>query len=330
MNKKIIVLLFFFGLIAPAFAFAEGLDFVNVKTNPKTPGVNEDVTVSLESFSTNLDSSEIIWYVNKDPFKQGVGEKSIVVHTGDFGVAKDIKVVILSNLGKRIEKTIQLIPSEIDFLWEAQTYTPPFYKGKALPTYKSIVKVTAIPRFGDATSDPRMFDYDWKYNKTQGVGHGLGKNSALILMGYPKTSVPVNVTVTLPSNGWSGERSSTVMGGEALVRFYEQAPLLGINFNKALGANTAGTGNQITIKAVPYFFSNDDVADGVLLYNWSVNNRNSVSGLDPTTLFVTKLGTDDEQKADQQFTASLKIQTPRHLLQQGSARTLIDLPEEQR
>ncbi len=315
--------------MSPVVTFADGLDFLNVKFDPKIPGANQDVTITIDSFGADLSSSEIIWYEDKDPLKQGIGEKSLMVHTGDFGEVKHIHVVVLSNLGKRVEKTIAIVPAEIDFLWEAQTYTPPFYKGKAMPTFKSLVKVTAIPRYGELSSDPKSFIYDWKYNRTLGVGHGLGKNSTIIQMGYAGTPVPVSVSVTAPNDGWTGEYTTSINAREALVRFYEQAPLLGTNFNKALLGSITSAGNQFTIKAVPYFFSTDDIADNALLYTWTVNNRNSVPGLDPTTMVITKIGTEDEQKQVQQFTANLKIQTPRHLLQEGTTRALINLPAEQ-
>ena len=328
MNKKILILGALFGIIFPLTSFAAGLDFINVKMNPKTPGEDQDVTVSLESFTTDLNSSEIIWYLDKNPIKQGVGEKSVTVRTGEFGQTLNLNVVVISNHGVKKEKNITIAPAEIDTLWEAQTYTPPFYKGKALPTFKSLVKVTAIPRYAKAASDPRMFNYTWKYNRTLTVGQGLGRNTAMVKMGYADTPLSVSVDVTLPGTDWSGQRSDTINGTEALVRFYEQAPLLGINFNKQLAKQTTGEGNQFTIKAVPYFFSNEDFGDGSMIYTWRVNNKNAVPGLDPSVLTISKIGTDEEQQHAQDFNASLRVQTISHLLQEGQTVAAITLPEE--
>ncbi len=329
MNKKnTFTLVLLIGLMFPSLSFAVGLDLINVKMDPKTPGENEDVTVTLDSYTTDLNSSEIIWYIDKEPIKQGVGEKSVTVHTGEFGEVLELNAVIMSNYGVKKEKNITIAPAEIDLLWEAQTYTPPFYKGKALPTFKSLVKVTAIPRYGKATSDPRTFTYVWKYNRTLTVGQGLGRNSALVKMGYADTPLPVSVDVSL--GNWSGQRSDTINGTEAVVRFYEQAPLLGTNFNKQLSKKVTGEGNQFTLKAVPYFFSTEDFDNGSMIYTWRVNNKSAVPGLDPTVMTVSKIGTDDEQRGAQQFSASLKIQTISHLLQEGMAVTAIDLPEESR
>jgi hypothetical protein len=254
-----------------------------------------------------------------------VGERSVIVHTGDFGTSVNIDVVIISDLGKKIEKKITIVPAEIDFLWEARTYTPPFYKGKALPTYKSLVKVTAIPRYGQYSSDPKDFTYDWKYNRTLSVGGGLGRNSATVQMGYANTQVPVSVDIGLPNTpDWKGVYSGSIRGVDAAVRFYEQAPLLGTNFRSIVSGGANGEGNQYTLKAVPYFFSSEDLATNALVYTWTVNGRNSVPGLDPTVLTVTKAGEGEEK-----FDVSLKIQTPKHLLQEGQTRAVITLPADE-
>lgn len=323
--KHIFLTLGIVAISTPLFAFAVGpLDIINVKLDPKTPGVNEEVKISLESFAMDLDSSSIVWYVNKDPIKQGIGEKTFTMQTGEFGGILHVQAVILTPLGKRIEKNIDIAPAEIDFLWEAQTYTPPFYKGKALPTYKSLVKVTAIPRYNSPSSDPKNFSYLWKYNRTMNVGQGMGRNSALIQMGYADTAVPVNVDITGQENSWTGSKSVNIKGTNAIVRFYEQAPLLGVNFNHALSGSSIGTGNQFTIKAVPYFFSTDDFLNDVLIYTWKINNSNIVPGLDSTVVTATKSGQGKED-----FHFDLKIQTPKHLLQEGASSAVITLPEDQ-
>ena len=317
----ILVILF---LASPSFVFAAGLDLVNITMTPKTPGENQNVTVSIESYAVNLNSSSIIWYVNKDPKKQGIGEKSLALHTGNFGEKMTVDIVILSADGRKIEKQVVIAPSEIDLLWEAQTYTPPFYKGKALPTYKSLVKMTAIPRYNSEMSDPSRFTYLWKYNRTLGVGEGLGRTSALIDVGYAGTPIPVTLDVSLPGEDWSGSQYTTVTAKEASLVLYEQAPLLGIQFNHALRTEITGSGNQFTLRAVPYFFSKEDQENGDLFYGWTVNGATIVPGADPSILTLNKKGSGLEG-----FNVSLKVQTLKHILQQGFAKTAITLPLEQ-
>jgi hypothetical protein len=131
-------------------------------------------------------------------------------------------------------------------LWEADTFVPQFYKGKALPTYKSIVKLTAIPRFNTFASDPALYSYAWTANQIQSMGKGLGKQSVLVPMKYSGSSVPVEVTVTDHASGSdpsattsatqlsSGSAQQRLVAVDPLILFYEDAPLLGIRFDRAL------------------------------------------------------------------------------------------------
>lgn len=323
--KKFIIVILCIGFLAPLSVFAAGLDLIIISTNPKTPGPNEDVTITLNSYAVDLNTATIIWFVNKNPSKQGIAEKTLTIHTGDLGTKTIVDITILGNTGK-ISKQIVIAPAEVDMLWEAQTYTPPFYKGKALPSYKSLVRVTAIPRFNALTSDPSQFYYKWTYNKIQGAGEALGMNSIILPMGFDDSKIPVAVTVNLPGTDWSGYKLTNIPGHEAKLVLYEQAPLLGIQFNHALLTNQTpkvGTGNTFNIHAVPYYFSTDNLLNGELIYTWNVNNSNVVPGLDPLNMILTK-----QSKAEESFTVSLRAQNPKRILQEGRARASIVLPEE--
>ena len=63
-------------------------------------------------------------------------------------------------------KEFRFVPSEVDLLWEAvDSYTPPFYKGKALPLAQAEVRVTAIPETQlISPSDAPNLVYHWENN----------------------------------------------------------------------------------------------------------------------------------------------------------------------
>src|SRR5688572_16598777 len=66
---------------------------------------------------------------------------------------------------------------EVDLLWQAETYTLPFYKGKALWSKESRVKLLAIPR-GPGVGNPLNLTYKWTKNGTVlGNINGVGKNT---------------------------------------------------------------------------------------------------------------------------------------------------------
>lgn len=305
----------FFVLISPTSAFAVSADLVSTKIVPSIPGPNQNVTVSIQSFAVNIDSARIVWYVNKEPKKEGVGEKTFTFTLGDFGNASTIDVIILTPEGVQVKKQLVIAPAEVDILWEAQTYTPPFYKGKALPSYKSLLRVSAIPRYNSLSSNPSEYSYKWTYNRIENAGAGIGKDRVVIPAGWADSAVPVSVDVKLPNSAWTGGSANTnITGTKAKVVLYENAPLLGTQFNHALTESVAATGNEFAIRAVPYFFSTDNYMNNGLIYTWKLGGSNVVPGQDPTNFVITKKG-----RSAESYPFSLRVQNPARVLQEGIA-----------
>jgi hypothetical protein len=312
------------GVTTPSLAFAAGLDLITFSTSPTVPGPNQEVTVKMQSFAVDLDTAEIIWYLGDDPAMQGIAQKTFTTRTGDFGKPTTLNITIVPLFGETLHKRFVIEPSEVDMLWEARTVVPPFYKGKAIPTYRSHVKVTAIPRRNSASSNPALFHYKWTYNRIMGLGDATGMNSVVIPMGYADSPVPVNVEVSMIGSDWKAPEFFNVKGGEAKVVFYEDAPLLGTLFNKGLSRSHLGAGNIFAVRAVPYFFSQDNYTNNELLYTWLVNSARINQGYDPTRLQLTKSG-----KGSETFSVSLRVQNPKRILQDGRAAAGITLPSEE-
>jgi len=300
------------------------LDLVTFSTNPQTPGPNQPVTVSIQSYAIDLNSSRITWYVDKEAVADGVAEKSIRTETKGFGKTVTINVVIVDAGGARFDKEFLLHPIEIDLLWEADTYTPPFYKGKALPTYKSVVKATAIPRMYSTADDPALFFYEWTINRIQGVGKGLGKGGALIPMKYAGSPVPTTVKVSDPNvEGSARSVTQNILAVEPTVLFYEQAPLLGTVFDRALTGTANTEGTTFRVRATPYFFSNDNMANGELVYTWQKDGATVAVGLNPNSLELGKAGT-----ATQSSKVGLTIQNRSRILQKAGGQVTINFSQE--
>jgi hypothetical protein len=311
-------------LVFPASVLAASLDLVKVVTTPPTPGPDQDVTVTVQSYAVDLNTAQLIWYVDKEPIKQGVAEKTITIHTGDLGEQTTVDLVIIPIYGEKINKQIIIEPSEVDLLWEADTYTPPFYKGKALPTFKSMVKVTAIPRKNAYSSRPESFYYKWTYNRIQGVGEALGMSSTIIRSGWSDSSVPVTVNVSMLNSEWKGSETVNIPGYNPKIVFYEQQPLLGTLFNRGLTSTHTATGNTFSLRAVPYYFSTDNYINKDLVYTWIVKNQVVPTSAEPTNIELVKAGTGKED-----FSVSLRIQNPKRILQEGKINSMITLPAEE-
>jgi hypothetical protein len=310
-------------LTTPSVSLAAGLDLITFVTTPKSPGALEKIVVRIESFAVDLNTANIAWNVNKEFVKDGIAEKELTITTPDFGQKTVVDVVIITAAGDKIDKQFVIAPAEVDLLFEAQTYTPPFYKGKALPTFKSLVRVTAIPRFNALTSNPKDYYYAWTYNRNQGLGEAQGKNSVVVPMGYADSQIPVGVKVNLAGTDWTGVKNITISGVPAKVVLYERDPLLGVQFHKPLTSTLSSKETELTLYAVPYFFSSDDLENGNLIYTWEVNRRYTSPGLSPRYLTLVK-----PEKSAATYGVSLRIQNPKRILQEAYANTEISFTAE--
>lgn len=299
-------------------AFA--MDVITVAATPNTPSPGQKVTIAVNSYAINLDSADITWYVDKVPAKNGTGAKSLELITPNFGDPRIIDIVIMTIDKRRFDKQFTLKPLEVDILWEADTYTPPFYKGKALPTFKSLVKVSAIARFTGLTSNPLDYYYTWTMQGSTGLGEGLGRTSALVPMGWPNAQIPVKAMATIGSD--IGSATQFVPAVDTKVLFYEQAPLLGVRFNKILPNSVTTSNSEFTIRAVPYFYSNDNMRNSELVYTWKQGNNRIPQGYNPNLLTIKRGAT-----AAGATGISLSVQNRKRILQLGDTEAIINFTD---
>lgn len=107
--------------------------------------------------------------------KKGVGDRKFQFTTGDLGSVSKISVS-----SSAFSKEMNIRPTGLDIVWQTKSYTPPFYKGKALYTYQSLVDFVAMPSFmtsSGAMIDPKTLVYKWTRNgSVLGDSSGYGKN----------------------------------------------------------------------------------------------------------------------------------------------------------
>jgi len=266
-----ITLLCFF--ITTPLVFAA--DILVIETTPKIPKPFSRITIQVNSFLTPIDGARISWFIDGVPTKEGVGEKNIVIPTKDVGEKTLVKVVVVDYAGIRYEREITIIPGEVDLLWEASTYTPPFYKGKALPTYDSQIRLSAVARFSKNGSDPAQYGYSWKMGRTKELLGGSAIKAFTVKAGHPNSLIDIEVTASDNSSNGVARSLLSIRSVSPVIRFYEVAPLLGVQYAHAL-SSTKTTDGQYTIRMVPFFMSIIDREKGELSYIWDINNETSV------------------------------------------------------
>jgi hypothetical protein len=297
---------------------------VSFVVTPELPKANQLIKIRAEAFGTDLTRSFITWKINGITKKTGRGEQTFELTNGSLGTAQNVSVIIEPfGGGENIEKTFSFLPQEVDILWEARSYTPPFYKGKALPGYVGNVVALAVPHFVSKTGTKTTAmnpTYKWKQNYSFVAGQsGFQKNTFKLQGGYllqPET-LQVEVRDDLLNRAISETRINFF---NPLILFYENNPLYGILNNKALTEKTL-TGKEISLSSTPFFFDLVSNKKNDLDYAWTINGEDSFLFRKNTALF--RYDGDEEGSSRINITAK----NPENLLQEAVQQLTIQLKQ---
>jgi hypothetical protein len=250
---------------------------VTILSDPEVPPPLENVTLTLSSYATDINSAFIIWKVAGKTELSGTGEKKFQLTTGETGSTTIIDVTIRPVTGELLQKQFVVRPADIDILWEgADSYIPPFYKGRALPTSEGLIKILAIPQVKDGAlqTDVNNFVFKWKRDdKVIQSGSGYGKNSLFIRQSYLNKKEALDVSATGIGTGVLTQKKFDVPIFKPKILFYEKDPLLGIKYNRTLDNSFEVASGEKTIIAEPYFFGPSSALSPELEYTWTINGQ---------------------------------------------------------
>ncbi len=278
--KRSIFLLFFLGLLfisAPLNAQI-GLtpSDVNVILLPDVPRPNEEVSVSLTSYILDINTATITWSVNGKVIKSGVGEKNFTFVTGDSGTLTVLDVLVQAKSGGVVRNTVRLRPVNVDIIWQSKSYTPPFFKGKAMFSSQNEITFIALPHIigsnGREISSKNLV-YKWSKNGSpEEALSGYGRNTLTIVPGVISRPMDITVEVSTTDSSINGFAKMNIAPSSPLVLLYKKNPAYGIEFQKALSGTVEMGESEITIRAVPLYFGTTDLSD--LYLKWKINGLN--------------------------------------------------------
>lgn len=310
-------------IVNPNTGLPQGIsEDLNITITPEIPDPREPITIFVESFSTNLQTSTITWSEDGKIIKSDFNETTFQTIAPEVGQKKVITMTIEKSNGSVIEKKITFAPAEVDLVYEAETYTPPFYKGGALFTSQSNLNFVAVPRFiseQNTLISPQNLVYKWKVdNKNIQASSGVGKNKFT----YEGVLIqrPANITVEVTSLDGLFQAKDIVeislQNPEVLV--YENNPVHGIIFEKAIEGTFNMDREEISLTAQPFFFNSRDVDGFLTQYYWYTNG---ILGSESDFGEVT-FRADSEQKG----IASIQVVANRasYILQNASANFQLD------
>jgi len=288
--------------------------------SPENPRPGQVVTVDIESFSVDLDrAGSITWVLNGTVLKRGVGIKKIQFEAGKLGSKSTIDVVVRGTRIGTVTESITITPTEVDLIWEADTYTPPFYKGKALPSSDAEITIVAIPQFitssGNKIKSSDLI-FTWKMDgKVLGSQSGRGKDSVKIKGSKIFSSTLVQVDVSSLNNTLQGYGFEVIASVQPKIVFYENDIIFGMKYENALNGRFSLLNEEINITAHPYFFSGDKRVISDFDYSWRVNDSKvSASSGDESSIVLRQVGEEEGEAS-----VSLDIQNLNRILQSARA-----------
>lgn len=254
-----------------------GADALTLTITPERPGAYTRVEAELESFVVDLSRSFIRWSVNGAVIKEGDGEVNASFETGAFGEATRLSVSAFTFDGQVLSKTLTLRPAEVMLVWQAHSYVPPFYKGKALFPLQGVGTVIAVPAFPNGEGgfmNPKELIYTWSEGgNVTSDGSGFGKDAFAVMGRIPIRPLVIGVDVATRDGSLNGRGEIIIEAIQPVLRLYEDHPLYGLRFERALSGTFTLSGKEIKVAALPYYFEASRRNAPAISYDWSLNGE---------------------------------------------------------
>jgi hypothetical protein len=264
-------------------------NIITLSYTPKFPGALQSTTVNASSFQVNLDKTTITWYVDGQMKLTGLGKKSFTFTTGNVGNQSVIKISADAPSFGNITKEVTITPTDLDVLWEADTYVPPFYKGKALPSSQGSVRVVPFPSFvgQDGYYNSSNLVYKWKAGYFGNPNDsGYGKNIFIYKTGYTYNTDQIEVTVSTLDTGLSISKKVPIYVSEPKIVFYQNKPLEGMRFENSLGEAFRFTDKELTVRAAPFYFALPGLNNNTASFSWKIDGKKLETDPDNKTEFT--------------------------------------------
>lgn len=276
----------------PSFAHAQvgagSAPTAELVVEPDFPEPESSVTVSLSAYSMNTTAANITWTVDGVAVAGSQNARSITLQTGKIGKKTTVTAAVRLPGGTQFTVRKDIVPSSVDIIIESSTYVPSFYRGRALPSSESAVRVIAVPILGTAVN-PSDLTYRWEYGGSVLLdGPVKGKQSVTVLVSSYSGGY-IQVTV-FDKNGWAvASRAISLEETPPELHFYEENPLRGLS-QLALTDSFSLIGDETVIHGEPYFM-NTNLGSRSVTFNWKIDGSSTLTNnADPHTITLRRTG----------------------------------------
>ncbi len=271
--------------LLPAFVYAQsGLrgieNTVFISYTPTNPQSGDTVTFTAKSSSIDIAESAVSWTVNGKAVTGNAADTSVQATLGALGTETTVAAVATTPDGVVAEAQAVIVPSELDLLVDSDSYTPPFYAGRARASAGTNVRLQAVPRFryGGKLVPASELTFTWRKNGDPlGSISGRGRTTAVIPVQHLFGSDTISVEVRTSDGRVSNTASFSVPSAEPFIALYEDHPLYGVMYHRQLRAANLIPETEMTFTAVPFFAQASGPRDPQLAYAWRVNGADVAS-----------------------------------------------------
>jgi len=167
---------------------------------------------------------------------------------------------------------------DVAIVAEPISSAPPLYPGKPLVPLEGSVRVVAVADLKNASRkqiDPNSLVYAWTVDGTKILdSSGIWKEAIIVAPPLQYRVRDVSVSVMNSDGSFVGGATLSLSPMEPLVRIYENDPLLGIRYDRALSDRYA-IAVESTLYAAPFSLP---TARGAPLLRWFLNSATVQTG----------------------------------------------------
>jgi hypothetical protein len=255
---------------------ADGSSFA-ISSSPQYPAPGSTATLSFLSSALELSRATISVSANGKKIYQG-SVQSVPVTLGKAGSVTTITATVVSE-GTNYNQTLTIQPQDVALVVEPISSAPVLYPGKPRVPLGGSARIVAMANLrssGGKLFDPATLSYAWTIDGTQiANSSGIGKRAIMVAAPLQYRSRTVSVTVMSADGNLVGGASLSLIPFEPSVRIYENDPLLGVRFERALSGNFAITGSESALYAAPFSLPTNK---GTPRIQWFLNGAAAQTG----------------------------------------------------
>ncbi len=260
-------------LLSGTLAHAQILpDPLSLVSAPSSPSAGEKYTVTASTPTFDKNTALFDWVVDgrARPDLSGLGKNSVTLSAGPVGSAVRLGVRVLRP-GQTLNSSLVVRPANLSLVWFAKTYTPRWYKGKALPIQNSVVNIVAVPEvvLDGVRIRPENLIYRWSLGDQKNIVSGVGENVFSIQTSeFPRSQHHIRIVVETLDKDLRKETGIFITPGNPLVSLYASSPLGKIEPRRTISALATAERGLLDFETEPFFFSASSKKD--LVYRWRV------------------------------------------------------------